>query len=38
VTYNAAPIVAAAVIYFILLWPMVRVLSRLENKALAGRR
>ncbi len=38
VTYNATPIVAAAVIYFILLWPMVRVLSRLENKALAGRR
>jgi len=38
VTYNATPIVAAAVIYFILLWPMVRLLSRLENRQLAGRR
>lgn len=32
VTYNATPIVAAAVVYFILLWPMVRLLSRLENR------
>lgn len=38
VTYNATPIVAAAVIYFILLWPVVRLLSRLENRQLAGRR
>jgi polar amino acid transport system permease protein len=38
VTYNATPIVAAAVIYFVLLWPMVRLLSRLENRQLAGRR
>jgi len=38
VTYNATPIMAAAVAYFILLWPMVRLLSRLENKQLAGRR
>ena len=37
VTYNATPIVAAAVIYFLLLWPLVRVLSRLENRQLAGR-
>lgn len=37
VTYNASPIVAAALIYFILLWPMVRLLSRLENKMAAGR-
>jgi polar amino acid transport system permease protein len=29
--------VAAAVIYFILLWPVVRLLSRLENRQLAGR-
>ena len=33
-----APIVMAAVIYFLLLWPVVRLLSRLENRALAGRR
>ena len=38
VTYNATPIMAAAVIYFILLWPVVRMLSRLENRQLAGRR
>ena len=38
VTYNATPIMAAAVVYFILLWPLVRVLSRLENGQLAGRR
>jgi polar amino acid transport system permease protein len=37
-TYNPTPIVMAAVIYFLLLWPLVRVLSRLENRALAGRR
>jgi polar amino acid transport system permease protein len=37
VTYNATPIVAAAVIYFVLLWPVVRLLSRLENRQLAGR-
>jgi polar amino acid transport system permease protein len=38
VTFNATPIVAAAVIYFVLLWPLVRLLSRLENSQLAGRR
>jgi polar amino acid transport system permease protein len=38
VTYNATPIVAAAVIYFLLLWPLVRLLSRLENRQLASRR
>lgn len=37
VTYNATPIVAAAVAYFILLWPVVRLLSRLENRQIAGR-
>ncbi len=36
-TYNPTPIVAAAVIYFLLLWPLVRLLSRLENRAHAGR-
>lgn len=38
VTYNPTPIVAAAIAYFVLLWPLVRVLSRLENRAIAGRR
>ena len=37
VTFNPTPIVMAAVIYFLILWPMVRLLSRLENRALAGR-
>ncbi len=37
ITYNPTPIVMAAVIYFLLLWPLVRLLSRLENRALAGR-
>jgi polar amino acid transport system permease protein len=36
-TYNPTPIVLAAIIYFVMLWPLVRVLSRLENRALAGR-
>lgn len=38
VTYNATPIMAAAVAYFLLLWPLVRLLSRLENRQLASRR
>ena len=38
VTYNATPIMAAAVIYFVLLWPVVRLLSRLENRQLTGQR
>jgi polar amino acid transport system permease protein len=38
VTYNPTPIVMAAVGYFVLLWPLVRLLSRLENRAIAGRR
>jgi polar amino acid transport system permease protein len=36
-TYNPTPIMAAAIIYFLLLWPLVRLLSRLENRALAAR-
>ncbi len=32
-SYNATPIMAAAAIYFLLLWPLVRLLSRLENRA-----
>ena len=35
VTYNPTPIVMAAVIYFLILWPVVRLLSRLENRVLA---
>ena len=31
-------IVVAAIVYFLLLWPLVRLLSRLENRALASRR
>ncbi|MBU8544944.1 MULTISPECIES: amino acid ABC transporter permease [Roseomonadaceae] len=38
ITYNATPIMVAAVIYFLLLWPCVRLLSRLENRQIAGRR
>ncbi|MGE0714105.1 MAG: amino acid ABC transporter permease [Alphaproteobacteria bacterium] len=36
-TFNPSPIVAAAVIYFVLLWPFVRLLSRLEHRTLARR-
>ena len=32
-TYNPTPIVLAALIYFVMLWPLVRLLSRLENRA-----
>jgi polar amino acid transport system permease protein len=38
VTFNATPILVAAVGYFLLLWPFVRLLSRLENRQLAARR
>jgi polar amino acid transport system permease protein len=34
VSFNATPIVMAAVVYFLILWPLVRLLSRLENRAL----
>jgi polar amino acid transport system permease protein len=36
-TYNPTPIVLAAIVYFAMLWPVVRLLSRLENRALAQR-
>jgi polar amino acid transport system permease protein len=32
VTYNASPIIAAAAIYLVLLWPFVRLMSRLEHR------
>jgi polar amino acid transport system permease protein len=35
VTYNPTPIVLAALVYFVMLWPLVRLLSRLENRAIA---
>lgn len=38
VTYNPTPIVVAAILYFLLLWPVVRVLSRLENRAIVAHR
>lgn len=33
VTYNASPLVLAAVVYLILIWPMVRLVSRFERRA-----
>jgi len=38
VTFNPSPIVLAAAIYFVLLWPLVRLLSRLEHRMLVARR
>ena len=32
-TYNPTPIVAAAAVYFLLLWPLVRLVSRLEHRS-----
>jgi polar amino acid transport system permease protein len=32
VTYNPSPIVLAALIYLVLLWPVVRFMSRLEHR------
>ena len=36
-TYNPTPIVIAALMYLALLWPVVRLISRLEHKAVAVR-
>jgi polar amino acid transport system permease protein len=36
-TYNPTPIVLAALIYLVALWPIVRFISRLEHKAVAVR-
>jgi polar amino acid transport system permease protein len=33
VTYNATPVIAAGLIYLILLWPLVRLLSRYERQS-----
>ena len=33
VTYNASPIVFAALVYLAMLWPCIRLLGRLERRA-----
>lgn len=35
-TYNPTPLMAAAVIFFVLLWPLARLVARLERKMLAS--
>jgi len=35
-TYNPTPLTAAALMYFVLLWPLTRVVARLERKMIAG--
>ena len=35
VTFNTSPIVLAAAIYFVILWPVVRLMSRLEHRVAA---
>jgi polar amino acid transport system permease protein len=35
--YNPSPVVLAALIYLALLWPLVRLLSRLEHKSMMSR-
>jgi len=37
-TFNATPLVAAALIYLLMLWPVVRVLSHMEMKSYAAAR
>ncbi|HEX2886201.1 amino acid ABC transporter permease [Vineibacter terrae] len=36
-TFNYSPLILATVIYFVLLWPVVRLLSRLEHRKIAAR-
>ena len=36
-TYNPTPLTAAALIYFVLLWPLTRLVARLERKMVAAR-
>ena len=35
ITYNPTPLIVAALIYLALLWPLVRLLSRMERRMLA---
>jgi polar amino acid transport system permease protein len=37
ITFNPSPILLAALIYIVLLWPLVRLLSRMEHRMLASR-
>ena len=37
VTYNASPVIAAGLMYLVLLWPLVRLLSRYEREAVSIR-
>jgi len=37
-TFNATPMIAAAVLYFVVLWPIARLVSRLERRSLVSRR
>jgi polar amino acid transport system permease protein len=36
-TFNATPLMAAALIYLVMLWPVVRLLARLEKRVLVSR-
>ena len=36
-TYNATPVIAAGIIYLLLLWPLVSLLSRYEHRQIASR-
>ena len=36
-TYNATPVIAAGIIYLVLLWPLVRLLSRFEHRQISAR-
>lgn len=37
ITFNYSPLILALLMYFVLLWPLVRLLSRLEHKQIAAR-
>ena len=37
ITYNSSPVILAGAMYLILLWPVVRLLSRMEHRMLAER-
>jgi len=37
ITYNASPVILAAAMYLVILWPVVRLLSRMEHRMLAER-
>lgn len=37
-TFNATPIIAAAILYFVVLWPIARLVSRLERRSISNRK